>query len=107
MSSGGASVAESDGEGVSIAKQSETPAPIDSSIAAEGDLEAAEAATERSPSIEAGIAPTETDSIITEAQDETPSALTMEEETNFTDNATVADAEEARDETSETIADNA
>jgi N utilization substance protein A len=41
----------------------------DTSIAAEANLEAAEAAAERSPSIEAGIAPTETASIVTSAEE--------------------------------------
>ncbi|MCI0597513.1 transcription termination factor NusA [Candidatus Parcubacteria bacterium] len=71
----------------------------DSSIAAEGDLEAEQAASEWSPSIEAGIAPNETDMVITEAQEETPSALSAEEETQRTDeNEPIVDAKESRDE---------
>lgn len=76
-----------------------TEEKTDGTIAAEAELEAAEASTERSPSIEAGIAPTESDSIITEAQEETPSTLSAEEEIAKTDeNETVVDSKESRDE---------
>ncbi len=51
---------------------------------------------------------TEQNSVISEDDSEAGTGtLTAEEELNFTDNASVADAEEARDEDAQTIADNA
>ncbi len=58
------------------------------------------------PAIDAGIDPVETESMVTEddAQDNT---LPAEEESTLTENASLVDSQEARDETSETVADNA
>lgn len=97
---GGEAVAGADSEGA------ETPIH-DSSIAAEGDLEAAEATTEDSPSIEAGIAGTETDSVITSEEDasEDTGTLTVEEETNLDDDGGPVNPED-RDETTKSQIDN-
>lgn len=59
----------------------------DTTIAAEGDIEAAEAAAADSPSIEAGIEPNESMSVVTAAEEavENTGALTVEEETNLAD----------------------
>ncbi|HEX5774454.1 MAG TPA: transcription termination factor NusA [Candidatus Paceibacterota bacterium] len=97
-STGGDTVGGADSEGASADK----PVLEDTTIEAEADIEAAEAATERSPSIEAGIAANGSDSIITveEKPGENTGTLTEEEETTLTDegNESVADAEESRDE---------
>jgi N utilization substance protein A len=79
----------------------------DATIAAEGDIEAAEAATEQSPSIEAGIEPNESASIITtedEASDES-GTLTVEEEVLLSDSGDSV-SEGDRDVTTENQADN-
>jgi len=96
-STGGAAVGGAANDEVSFDKQ----AAHDSTIAAEAQIEAEEAAAVQSPSIEAGIAPIESDSIITSEEDATedPGILTAEQELTRTDeNETVADAKEARDE---------
>ncbi|MDB5265017.1 MAG: nusA [Parcubacteria group bacterium] len=95
---GGKSVAESNGEGVTV---SETPAGASDESVAEAD-----STEDMDPAVAAGIDPTETESVVTE-EDPSGSSLTMEEETKMTDNGSVSDAEEARDESSETISDNA
>lgn len=71
----------------------------------EAKVEAEEAAVEQSPSVEAGIDTGESDSIITTEADanEDSGTLTAEEETTMTDNGSVADAEESRDESRETM----
>lgn len=58
------------------------------------------------PAIDAGIDPTETESMVTE-DDSQDNALPAEEETTLSENASIVDSQEARDETSETVADNA
>jgi N utilization substance protein A len=79
----------------------------DTTIAAEADIEAAEAAIEDSPSIEAGIAPTESASIITTEDDATADtgALTMEDEMKISDSGDSASKED-RDVTTDSQADN-
>ena len=117
ISIGGQNVAESDGQGVSINDKTtvatptdETPEDIDEKID-EGAVEMAQAMADTScdddqPETEGVDGITEQNSVVTE--DEAGSdegTLTAEEETNLTDNGPVSDAEEARDETSETIRD--
>jgi hypothetical protein len=58
------------------------------------------------PEVEGVEGITEQDSVVDENNSE-PNDLPAEEETNFTDNGPVSDAEESRDDSSETIADNA
>jgi N utilization substance protein A len=67
---------------------------------------AAEDAEDQDPAVAIGIDPTESESVITEddAQDNT---LSAEQERTLSENASIADAQESRDETSETVADNA
>jgi N utilization substance protein A len=82
-STGGESVAGADTDELYAAKKNQP----DTTIEAEANIEAAEAATEDSPSIEAGIAPNESDSIVTtedDANDDT-GALTAEEEMKLSD----------------------
>ncbi|MDB5237596.1 MAG: nusA [Parcubacteria group bacterium] len=75
---------------------------------AEVAIEEAEEAEESAPAKEVGLDTGDMDSIITDAADETPAeGLAMEEEVAFTDNAAVSDEREARDESKETLADNA
>ena len=96
-STGGAAVGGAASDEISFDKK----AAEDSTIAAEAEIEADEAGAEQSPSIEAGIAPTENDSVITSEEDasEDPGILTAEQEIARTDeNESVADAKEARDE---------
>ena len=115
ISIGGQNVAESDGQGVSINEQSsmtndKTPEDIDEKID-EGAVEMAQAmadteANDDLPEAEGVDGITEQNSVVTE--DEAGSeegTLVAEEETNLTDNGPVSDAEEARDETSESIRD--
>lgn len=105
-STGGENVAEAGtSEGASVARVEAAQVAIADAEVAIEDAEEAEASD---PAKEVGLDTGDMDSIVTDAADEAPAeVLTMEEETNLTDNATVADAEEARDENSETIADNA
>lgn len=96
-STGGSSVGGAANDEVSFDKK----AAHDSTIAAEAEIEAQEAGIEDSPSIEAGIGGTETDSIITSEDDasEDPGILTVEQQTARTDeNELVADAKESRNE---------
>ena len=123
ISIGGQNVAESDGKDVSVVgsesindkstmtnSTNETPDDIDEKID-EGAVEMAQAMSDTSveddqPETEGVDGITEQNSVVTE--DEAGSeegTLTAEEETNMTDNGPVSDAEEARDETSETIRD--
>ena len=102
-STGGESVAAADSDDLYAAKKD---AP-DTSIAAEGDIEAAEAGIEDSPSIEAGIAANESESIVTTEDDanDDSGALTMEEETNLSDDGDAANPED-RDITTESQEEN-
>ncbi|MES2994524.1 MAG: transcription termination factor NusA [Patescibacteria group bacterium] len=96
-STGGTSVGGAASDEISFDKK----ASNDSTIKAEAEIEASEAGTEQSPSIEAGIAPNESDSVITSEEDasEDPGILTAEQETARTDeNESVVDAKESRDE---------
>ncbi len=84
-----------------------TEAPVEASEGASDESVAAiEEAEDMDPAVAAGIDPTETESVITE-DDQADGALTVEDETSFTDNGPVADAEEARDETPESVQDQA
>lgn len=96
-STGGTSVGGAASDEISFDKK----ASNDSTIAAEAEIEASEAGTEQSPSIEAGIATNESDSVITSEEDasEDPGHLTVEQELTRTDeNESVVDAKESRDE---------
>ncbi|MES2931474.1 MAG: transcription termination factor NusA [Patescibacteria group bacterium] len=85
MAVGGASVAE-------------TEAPTETvEGASDESVTAIESQEDMDPAVAAGIDPTETESVITE-DDQADGALTVEDETTLTDNGSVADAEEARDE---------
>lgn len=76
----------------------ESEAPVEVAEGASDESVAAlEEAEDMDPAVAAGIDPTETESLITEDA-QTDSALTVEDETTLTDNGSVADAEEARDE---------
>lgn len=76
----------------------ESEAPVEIAEGASDESVAAlEEAEDMDPAVAAGIDPTETESLITEDA-QTDSALTVEDETTLTDNGSVADAEEARDE---------
>ncbi|MBA3789448.1 transcription termination/antitermination protein NusA [Patescibacteria group bacterium] len=120
ISMGGQNVAESDGEGVSIKDESSKseksmstknpvePTADDESID-EGAVEMAQAMSDTSveddqPQVEGVEGITEQNMMVAEEDPET-STLVAEEETNFTDNGPVADAEESRDETSASIRD--
>ncbi|HEX7651344.1 MAG TPA: transcription termination factor NusA [Candidatus Paceibacterota bacterium] len=101
--SSGTEVAESDGETVDM-KKADEPAPAQVSIAnAEEEIENEEEAEENDPAKEAGLSPDQ-DSIVLE---EEPKANTLGvgEETAFTDNGSVADGHESRDESSESMKD--
>ena len=117
---GGVNVAESDGEAVSIndkeTKPMYKPAPEEESTDEqidEGAVEMAQAMASMTdtggdddqPEVEGVDGITEQNSAITE-EDPKSNELSAGEETAFTDNGSVADAEESRDETSETIKDN-
>jgi N utilization substance protein A len=120
ISTGGQNVAESNGEGVSINEndsvttttrmdKTSEETPTDESID-EGAVEMAQAMAdtetdEDAPEVEGVEGITEQNASVAENDPES-NELSAEEETNFTDNGSVADAEESRDETSETIADN-
>lgn len=82
-------------EGASVTRVEEGKAAI---VEAEKALEAAEEAEVSSPSKEIGLTDGETDVIITTDEDPTPGTLGVGEETEFTDNGSVSDAAEARDE---------
>ncbi len=107
VSVGGTEVAESDGEGVTMAETKERVAAGDAAVkAAEAELESAEAAVENDPAKEAGVDPAEQDSAVVEDEPEAASK-TAEEETRFTDNGSVADENENRDESADTMKDEA
>ncbi|MDB5189539.1 MAG: nusA [Parcubacteria group bacterium] len=65
-----------------------------------------EAAEDQDPAVAAGIDPTETESILAE-DDSQDNTLPAEEESTINENVSIADSQESRDETSETVADNA
>ncbi len=114
-SMGGENVAESNSDGVSI-NDKETK-PMSNEIEStdeqidEGAVEMAQAMTDSSadadaPEVEGIDGITEQNASVAE-NDPASNELEAGEETAFTDNGPVSDAEESRDETSETIADNA
>jgi transcription termination/antitermination protein NusA len=120
ISMGGQNVAESDGEDVSITeKTNEKPMDIqnvseeaaDDEQIDEGSVELAQALADVTlgddqPEVATADGITEQNSVVDEDDSESDAGtLAAEEETNFTDNGPVADAEEARDETSESIRD--
>ncbi len=81
----------------------ETEAPVEAAEAATDESVAAlEEAEDMDPAVAIGIDPTETESVITE-DDQADGALTVEDETAFTDNGSVADAAEARDESADSV----
>lgn len=88
---GGTSVAEGD-----ATEETAREGATDESVAAIEDQE------DMDPAVAAGIDPTETESVITE-DDQADGALTVEDETTFTDNGPIADAEEARDENPDSL----
>lgn len=96
-STGGTNVGGAGSEDLSFDKEKADEA----AVAVEAAVEAEEASVTDAPSVEAGIAPTEADSVITSEDDasEDPGILTAEQELTVNDeNETVADAKEARDE---------
>lgn len=94
---GGESVAGADSDELYAGKKEQH----DSTVAIEGDIEAAEAGAERSPSSEAGIEPDENNSAITpEEGSDDSGALTVEEETNLDDDGGPVSIED-RDETTD------
>jgi transcription termination/antitermination protein NusA len=97
-STGGSTVGGAEKDEVSFDEE----AADESMSEAEADLEAQEAEVENSPSVEAGIASNETDSIITSEEDasEETGALTVEEEVNLTDSGDSVNPDD-RDTTSE------
>jgi transcription termination/antitermination protein NusA len=82
-SAGGEAVAAAESDEISFDKE----AAEDSMAAAEADIEAQEAEAESRPSVEAGIADTETESVITSEEDaaDNSGALTVEEEVALSD----------------------
>jgi transcription termination/antitermination protein NusA len=114
-STGGQNVAEGESEAQQgaaaereLAKEMGVPTPGDLAIAeAEESIEAAEDAAENDPAKEAGLTG-DMDSIVVTPEDEgQDNTLSAEEASTLTENASLADSKEARDETSETVADNA
>lgn len=103
---GGQNVAESEpNEGASVERVEKAQVAI---ADAEVALEDAEEELESSPAKEIGLDQGELDSIVTTPEDETPAeGLSMEEEVAFTDNDSIAVEKESRDETPESIKDNA
>ncbi len=126
ISVGGQNVAESDGDAVSIKEmevtnkksamnESTDPEASDETLAEsadEGAIELAQAQssdTDTTESSEGDVSTdveglTEQESIVTE-DDSEDNSLTVEEESTFTDNGSVSDAQESRDESSQSIAD--
>jgi len=89
----GENVAESDGDDVSVSE--DAPRPSEVRVAdAEVELEEAEEAFETDPAKEAGLDTGETESVITPDESETPSALTVEEETVLSDDGSTANPED-------------
>ena len=81
----------------------ETDAPVPATEGASDESVAATEATEDSdPAVAAGIDPTESESVITE-DEPSDNSLTVEDETAFTDNGSVADTQEARDENTDAV----
>lgn len=108
---GGQSVAPGEGETSSLSANEKNMVPSEETIleaADEGKSEMQEAMTDSDSETveEADTVGTES-TIIPAAADQDDSLLTMEEETGFTDNGSIADAEEARDESKGTIKDQA
>ncbi|MDR3547851.1 MAG: transcription termination factor NusA [Candidatus Pacebacteria bacterium] len=112
-SMGGENVAESDGQGVSITDQEIKPMDMgtenDEQID-EGAVEMAQAMSDTSveddqPEVEGAEGLTEQNTLVSE-DEPAPNDLEAGEETSFTDNGAVSDAEESRDESRETITDN-
>jgi len=95
-STGGENVGESGtNEGASVARIEKAQEVI---ADAEVAIEEAEQELESDPAKEVGLDTGETDSVITTPEEETPAeGLAMEEETSMTDNGSIVDAEEARD----------
>lgn len=102
---------ESAGGAVGGAENDEVSFDTDAADAGAADvelaMEAEEEAAESAPSVEAGIAETESASVIASAEDavEEGGALTVEEETNLSDDGTPANPD-GRDVTAESQADN-
>jgi N utilization substance protein A len=93
ISTGGASVAGSDGENISIAESRESK--LDRKALKES-IEEATVLTAEEPAVEAGIDPVESESIISE-DDPSASSLTVAAETEITDNGAKSEETEARD----------
>ncbi|KND50055.1 MAG: N utilization substance protein A [Parcubacteria bacterium C7867-008] len=104
-STGGDNVVEADtNEGASVERVENGEEAI---VEAEAALEEAEEAFENDPAKEAGVDAGETESVITGDEDTSETTLPMEEEVALTDNASLSDELEARDESTETLKDNA
>jgi len=100
----GENVAESDGEEVSVTE--DAPRPGEVRIANEEvALEDAEEAFENDPAKEAGLDDGETESVVTSDEDASPTTLTVEEETNLSDDGSPVNMED-RDVTTKSQADN-
>jgi N utilization substance protein A len=107
VSTGGTEVAESDGTDVSVTPTEErVTAGSEAIAAAEAAIEDAEEANESDPAKEVGVDPAEQDSAVVEDEPAT-GEKTMEEEANLTDNASVADERENRDESADAMKDQA
>jgi N utilization substance protein A len=100
--SSGKEVAESDGETVEVKPDDEVQSEIKIAIAEE-QMDLADEAAENDPAKEAGLSPDQ-DSAVVETEPKA-NTLTAEEETAFTDNGSLSDAHESRDESSETTKD--
>lgn len=90
MAVGGENVAETD-----------TPAAATEG-ATDESLAAIEESEDSDPAVAAGIDPVESASVVTE-DEPTDNTLTVEDETAFTDNGSVADTQEARDENTDAV----
>jgi len=93
ISTGGSTVAGSDGEAISIAEPKEDLAGRE---ALKESIEAAQVMSAEEPAVEAGIDPTESESIVSE-DDPAASSLTVADETAITDNGAKSEEAEARD----------
>jgi len=91
-SAGGGVVAEAASDAISFDKDAADASAADIELATDAEAETVESA----PSIEAGIANTETSSVIASADDavEADGALTMEEETTLSDEGTLANPDD-------------
>ncbi len=74
--------------------------------ASDESVAAADAVEDEDPAVAAGIDPVESESIVPE-DDSQNNTLPAEEESTLSENTSIADSEESRDETNETVADNA